>query len=104
MKDNKFTQFINNNDIKGSNQAYVITKILCHKKGDNGKNQDYLWFKLLQIKEYEKEGSIVRQIFILDYFTYNIDTYKDISVGALVSYRTSDYIGKKCSIVEIKEI
>lgn len=104
MKDNKFTKFINDNDIATNNQAYVITKILCNKNSQKKDEQPYFWFKLLAVKSYEKDGSIVKQIYILDYFTRNIDAHKDIPVGALVNYELSQMIGKKCSIVEIHEV
>ena len=104
MKDNKFTKFINDNDIATNNQAYIITKILCNKNSQKKDEQPYLWFKLLAIKNFEKDGSMVKQIYILDFFTRNIDAFKDLAVGSLVNYELSQMIGKKCSIVNIKEV
>lgn len=104
MKENKFTKFIYDNDIKTSNEAYVISKIPCSRKDDNGKVLNYLWFKLLQVKCFEKDGQIVRQIYVLDFFTYNIDAFKDVSIGSLVQFELSTMVGRKCSIVNIKEI
>lgn len=104
MKNNKFIDFINNNDITTPNQAYVITKILCNKDSTDVKKAPYLWIKLLSVKKFNNNGVEVKQIYINDFFTREIDKYKDLCIGELVNCVISQVVGRQCRIVELASV
>lgn len=104
IKQNKFIQFIKDNDIKTNSQCYILSKVLCNKDSKDPNKNPYVWFKLLQIKSVNVNGEDKHQMFVLDYFCRDVQKAVPFHVGQLVSYRLSDYIGKKCSIVEINAV
>ena len=96
---NKFINFIKNNDIKTDNEAYILAVIVCNPK-DKSKSQ-YVWYKLLKIRNVEINGEIKQQIYILDYFDNDVEKSKQFTVGQLVHYDLTQKIGSKTKICNI---
>lgn len=96
---NKFVKFIKDNDIKNENEAYIMAVIICNPK-DKSKSQ-YVWYKLLKIRNIEIDGEIKQQIYLLDYFDNDVEKSKQFTVGQLIHFDLTQKIGSKTKICNI---